>query len=698
MELSEVILQGVRGQDGQARGVVRWAFPAGVAVVPASSDNTLCARAAYELLAGVTDGELPKAAANDTARAAIILVGRDQRRYRLVWELQSGKRTLQVMNGDKLEVVSTMQAEIAQALSAQVGFPQQDTLREVFFSFVDDLPSRRLSTTTASTKKSAKSDKPLPPGFGDDAPIGKDADKPLPPGFGDAAPSTSRFASMPEAELRARLAEIKQRTDSTVDVQALEFELDGLQKKTFELQGRKQPLNAVDNDIATVDGQLARFGYLDGYPSDFLERAQGMEALQREHEQKLVRLDSETKVLVESVDHLSEEVSGVTRRGGASPIDAAKNDPLVRWGVVGGVAAIVIGVVGGAAVEALRYVALLDIPAFGVAVYGGIKLLSGLEEGASTRMKILRIQGERKNAVDRFEIDKEQIARLLEKNQLTFAQLPELIQDFIVCADLKARRSTLMQERAQITANGIDIDALDRELEDNASRIKDLEQQLQDAGAHYDPEIAELSREADEIERVLRGELKAASTETAAETEAAEPVVAAAADTKEATSDTPRGVDVAMLLIRQASDLLVQNVDAAATALAPRAGQMMQALTNKRCTAMALSSSGVDITTASGVVPYAALPPADRDMVAFAIRLALVEATTKSFGRLPLVFDRSFDGAPAELAPVLVRALQFIGGQTQVMLFTAQRELAGAGTIVQGARVDGSPAGAGAAS
>jgi len=676
MELVEVILQGVRG----AQGVTRWAFPAGVAVVPAGPAEKLCARAAFELLGCISDGAIANAVEPGAtgARAAVILIGRDQRRYRLVWDLASGRRALQVMNGDALEVISTVQAEIAQALTAQVGFPQQDTLREIYFSFPDDLPSRRVSSTppTASSKGSA--DKPLPPGFGDaPSPSLSNASKPLPPGF-DGAAGTSRFAGRPEEELRARLAELREKTSGVVDVQAIEFELDGLQKKTFELQGRKKPIATIDADIATVDDQIARYDYLRAYPDDFLERAQRLQQIEAEHTKMLASLDRESKGLVESVQHLSDEVSGVTKRGRARPLDAAVNDPLVKFGVLGGVAAILIAFIGGMAEDALRWVAFLNIPAFAVAVYGGVQLLNGLEEGASTRMKLTRIAMQRRAAVERFEIDKEQIARLLEKNQLVFAQLPELISAFMVRAEMLARRGKLAHEREGLLAGGLDATIIDAELSDITVRIKQLEQALSDAGSRYDPDVGDAQREADEIERVLRGELKAEA--------APEPAPSVAVvETPESAAPAEHGVDVARLLIRLASDLVVQSVDATASALAPRAGQMMQALTDGRCTAMSLTSGGVDITVGGAATRFSALPAADRDMVALAIRLAIVEAATKTAGRLPLMFDRVFDGLPAERAPLIVRALQFIGQSTQVMIFTAKRELAAAGTVVQAA-------------
>jgi hypothetical protein len=669
MELVEVVLQGVRG----APGLLRWSFPGGAAVIPAGPADQLMARAAYELLAGVQDGVVAGAGLEGAqARAAIVVVGRDQRRYRLLWEINSGRRALQVMNGGAVEVLTTTQAEIVQALTAQVGFPQSDVLRELCFSFVEDLASRRIAQDSGRSGPQARADKPLPPGFDDAAPARRDADKPLPPGF-DGAEARSRWAGRPEAELRARLDEIRRITGAQVDVSALEFELDGLQKKTFELQARRKPLSDIDANIATIDAQLQRTAGLASLPADFAERSTQLLAARAEHDKLLERLDRESQALLASVEHLSDDVSGVRRRGGARPLQAAANDPLVRWGVVGGVAAILVGVVGGMAAEGLRWVALLDIPAFGVAVWGGIKLLGGLEEGASTRLKLMRIADERRRAQDRFRIDKEQLERLLEKHQLLLEQVPELLQSWQLRQELLTRRELLVAQRERLLA---DVAGVDEALAENAARIKALEDQLAAAGQGYDPAAAELGREADEIERVLRGELKPAA-----------PAPSPSEPTPPATTPTTGaiGVDVPLIMIRLASDLLVRSVDDAATLLVPRTSQLLGVLTAGRFTALVASSRGTHLTDAAGAaVPFGAAPALDRDLTVLALRCAIVEAITPVVGRLPVVFACSLDQLPLETAPLVVKALRLIASHTQVMCFTQRRELAAAGVVVQG--------------
>ena len=85
--------------------------------------------------------------------------------------------------------------------------------------------------------------------------------------------------------------------------------------------------------------------------------------------------------------------------------------------------------------------------------------------------------------------------------------------------------------------------------------------------------------------------------------------------------------------------------------------------------------------TSGTPIAFVHLPAGDRDLIALALRLAAVEAYAKGT-RMPVVFDRVFDTFPVEKAPLLVRVLQFLGQGTQVVCFTARRELAAAGPVV----------------
>jgi hypothetical protein len=699
MDIVEVVLQGVTGTAGLSRWPLAVPPAGGVVVVPVTERDALVARAAFELLAGITDDSKIASALIDGAeahRAGVVVVGRDQRRYRVLWDLKAGRRALQVQNGEKYDVITTTQSEIQQALTATVGFPQSDALREVFFAFVEDMPSKRrdvvVDERSGKNARAPGAEKPLPPGFGDAAPARAKSDKPLPPGFDiDAAPArASRWAGKPEAMLRARLQEIEALRKNTKDVGALEFELDGLQKKIFELDARRKPLLDATHALDGIGAQLTALSHLDNLPADFLEQSTTLQKHTAEHNQARDRLGAERARLIETADHLSDEVSGLRQRGGPRPLAAAQHNPFVKSGVLAGVGAIFVGAVGGFAVDALRYVALLDIPAFGVAVFGGVRLLSDLEEGASVRMKLARLDREQKSLDDKFAIDKELMLRLLERAGVKAEGLGEVQALWRRRADLQAQREAAQRTLDDLTAAG-DAATLAAEVEQASARMRELEEELANAGQSDGGAAAALDEEVRELEELLGAEPSSSSERKPtldelfgppsnsgrlpAAPEAPAPVVAVA-------------VDVGQRIARIASDLLVATLDDTCTRLAPRASQMVNALTDRRFREVrfgAKAEVSVVDSVAGEALPFTQLPPGDRDLVVLALRLSVVEAYTKASpgqNRMPLVFDRTFDAFPVEKAAMFVRVMQFIAQGTQVICLTAQPQIAAAGPTV----------------
>ncbi len=699
MELVEVVLQGVKGSPQLSR----WAFGNGVCVVPAGDREQLVARAAYELLAGITDGQIANAVlpgeAGAQGRAGVVVVGRDQRRYRVLWDLASGRRALQLQNGDKWDVITSTQAEILQALTATVGFPQQDALQELFFAFTDDLPSRRKDLVVAADKSGknpkapsstpgfSSSGKPLPPGFGD-APPSRSEGKPLPPGFGDAEKRPrSRWSGQPESMLRARLAEINEATAAADAVTNIEFEVDGLQKRMFEMESRLKPLVELNRQVTGLDEQLQRYAYLDPLPADFLEQSHSASMAETDREADLRRLASERERVIEAAGHLSDEVSGIQRRGGPRPMQAAMQDPLVKFGIAGGVAAIVLAVVGGFMNDGLRWLALLDIPAFGAAVFGGIRLLNGLEEGASIRLKLARLDAEKKVIEGRFAIDKEQIVRLLQRAQLKREQLPEVEEHWVKREELRQRRGGVVEQRDQAQQSG-DLLTVQAEQSQVQARIRELEDKLQTSARDYGPASSELLREKDEIEDVLRGggdeEQPKPSLDDLLGPSSSFLSSSSSAASGSASSEAPLAYDVGQRIVRLASDVLLANLDDTMARLGPRASQMAQALTDRRFTEVRFGGKAEVLVfepASSLEKPFGGLSPEDRDLIALALRLATVEAFAKK-ERMPVVFDRVFDLFPVEKSALFVRVLQFLGQSTQVVCLTARREMATAGPVV----------------
>ena len=704
MELTEILVQGVRGAPTAAR----WSFGPSVSVVPAGEREALLGAVVSDLLAPEAESTLGALALpNAAARAAITLVGRDQQRYRVVVDLNSGRRALQRYAGDRFETLTTTPAEIATALTAQVGLPAADVLRGIFFTATNDLPSQQREPQGAQTTDPARvrsGERSLPPGFDDDAPAASRSpppgfdDRPAPPGFGSPG---ARFVGRPEAELRTRLAELAALlTDDThARLQGLEFELDGLQKKLFDVDARLKPLLESDQLVHELEQKLVQYAGLDGLPVDFVERLSRFRAAQVEYERDIGRIEAEKEriqresekalaptpkmkksgsvttiagllAIGDSTSNVDDEVStSAARRRHLTPWQAAMSDARVRRGLIVGLSAIGVGVIGALVYPPLRWVAFVDIPAFGVAVWGALQVIGDLEEDASLRMRLRRLDQERIKLDAAFASERDLLNAVLQRTKVDLKELVDVEGMMKSRGQLLAR---LEEARAVLDSarSGGDVPALQEEKQQLQTQMRAVDEQLQLEGSSFRPDTADLTRERDEIEAILRGEVSAIPEVTPSASRPAE---------------VASGPDVGKRLINLARDLLVLGLEDTIAAVQPRANQMLQVLTERRYNELGFSGRGevsaVDAVAGSSI-PFSRMPDGDKDLMALALKLAIIESAVR-VGRAPVFFDRSLDVLPAQQDGLFVRMLQFLGQSTQVVCVTARRELAAAGTVVQ---------------
>lgn len=659
MDLVELYLQGLTGAVEPARV----AFTQPVTMIAAGPREQLYVRLVLDLLypkgtePTLADVEAP----GQQGRVALTVRGRDGTVFRILHEVQSGRRALQRLVDGKVEPVTTAAAEIAQAVTAQIGFPQEDVVRELFFAVADDLPSRRprgaaASSTSGAPVSSAKADKPLPPGFGAwEGGGAAAATKPLPPGFSDeGAPVVDEHD---EAALRRRLAEIDAALGAAQGVKDLEFEIDGLQKRLFELDAKLKPLHTLRRSAQQADEAVRRFGDLEAVPSDLVAQGERLRRIRVDHERELQRIADERDQLLRSATTLD-------RRGRQNPLEVAQRDLFVRVGMGVGVGAILLGVVGAVAMPALRWLAFLDIPGFGLALYGGLRVLGDLEGGAAVARRLERGDTERKRLEERFRIDEQQLVALLEKHGYTLEQLPDLAARLSARDDAQ-RLVTQTASALSEAEKGGDVQTLEGQQHELQARLRTLEEQLQGHGGFGGH--ADLEREKAEIEAALRGPRASA----------APPVAERPAAAAEATASS-RGLhaapDLGRRLLDLARDVVHLPVEDLATGCAPRASQVLAALTDGRFREVRfLNNLQTHLVDAAGgeELPFGLLPAADRDAAWLAIKIALVEAALKR-GRVPVVFDRSLDGLPDAKGPLLARMLAFLGTSTQVVCLTAK--------------------------
>ncbi|MEK7703797.1 MAG: hypothetical protein AAB426_02465 [Myxococcota bacterium] len=599
MRLQELGLQGIADLVGAAQARLNPGYNALLA--PRERISGIVA-ALDELL--FAEGYRPEARAlvapgASASRVAATLETTDGTTFRLMRDIVGGavKLSSHDVTKNQLVPVSSVAAEVAQFLRGRIGLPSRRAFAGAFLLRATDLPSAWGATPATSV-------------------------------------ATTSSARAPDAgTLRLRLVELDKQLATTEGSQQLEWELDGLQKRRFEIDDELRKLRVDDSVVTQARAALDGFAYLE---------ALGGEALLGRYEayrELVTRRDADLKRWEEE----REEMTRASR--------AAKPQPVHRdWRVVGGLALGTVAVVVGAAIGGLaRYVALLDIPAFGVAVWALWQHIDERELVAQGRRRLTRSDERRAKVAIR---DVEEIAaveKLLEQSNLRDGDeiRDALAQRAQAQAALDSARGAKKQasENPRLAALAAEKRILDR-------KIAAVEERLT-VGAVDAGEIAALRDEA----KRLRAQLDPATPASVAT-----PAVA--------TSDPlRRGVQQWLVAVQ---DLSLTDVGELLTPLGEHASRLVAALTGGRLQAVRLVRDGtVEVVSQQGEArAWSSLAPGARDVVFLALRGGLVAAIEPA-RRMPFVLD-----VPSDLvwggAPVLHTFVKTVAELTQVVHLVAR--------------------------
>lgn len=671
MELVELIVQGLKGASEQGRVP----FQPALTVLSAGSREKLYARVILDLLypkgtePSLLDLDMPGA----QSRVALTVQGRDGNRYRLLHDAHTGRRALQKMVGDKAEVLTNSSGEIAQAVTATLGFPTEDVLKELLFCLREDLPSQRPVSAKAAKKSSSssssgsKAEKPLPPGFDGPSSSPRREDKPLPPGFSDEGDPVVDRGERTDAEIQARIRELDEILAAQAHVKDLEFELDGLQKRGFEIEAKLRPLTTLKRSVQQAEEQLKQTEHLANVPPDLAAQGDRLHQARADTERVVNEIEDEKERMLASSRTLD-------RTGRQNPLDVAQRDPLVKYGVAAGAGAIALGLIGAVAEPALQWAALLDIPAFAVALFGGIRVLGTLEQGESIRRRVVRLDEKRKKVEEKLKIDEQHVKSLLDRFGFTLDQLPDVQQQLAQRVEVQGVLERARAALAEAQREG-DARSLEAEQAEVQARAKAIEEKLSNASAGF-TSVGDLMAEKEELEAMLRGGGGGASKKAAPVVEKApEPTPVEDSGPVMAAAD-----DLGLRLLELARDVLMAaTVEDVAKLCAGRASQILQALADGRFREVRFSGRGdtsVVDAAAGQPIPFGMLPPFDRDITYLAIKVALVEVVTKR-GRLPVLFDRGLDTLADTKGPILQKMLQFLASTAQVVSISEKPALGG---------------------
>lgn len=604
MILLEFAAQGVRGvAPAGGRATLRPGYN-----VVAADGATLRRLVEALLYPGDQDAdELPRAGggpANAPMRAGLTLVGDDRNTYRLVRDFATGCQ-LHRFDPEKrsFALVSQDLSEIGSFLRSTVGVPPPARLSALLALSASELPSRQAGVA---------------------------------PGVSASAPQ--RQTLTPD-QARKRIEALRRELEKSRIAEKLQYQLDGLQAQLFKLDESLEAGAKIREGLATAEAARAE-----------LEPAARVAARLGDAEAKLAAFEKASVRREESAAKVAaerEKLAAVDARGAPRPFWV---DPLFWAGAGGGVGMALVAAIGAAVFPDLRYVALLDIPAFGWAAWIALRWVGALEEWERL--------GRKRRALDDWEkkVEAQLGSEAAEVNEaakaLGMSKPSELKEAIGRVADADAVVAEWRRRLAEWEALPASRSAMSERAKVETA-LRAVEGKLAGEAGGFVRDVRSVEAE---IQRL--------------EAEASSPHAPAAAA---APPPAPRigGGDPLRTLLERAAAELGGSPAAAARSVARKAGQTLSGLSFQRLQVIQVDDRGnVQVQTGGRPVPAAALPAADRDLVWLALKLAFLEQALAT-GKLVGIAEDAFAGLSEGSRRFAARLLKQIAKPGQLLHATS---------------------------
>lgn len=534
----------------------------------------------------------PPARFPPASRGAITFKGLDGATYRLARDLKAGSSQLSRLESGsaKFEALAQTADEVGQHLQSAGGLPPtRRSFEAAYVIKASNLPSLK--------------DQPLPP----------ELEPPEDP---------ERKA------MKARLSEIERQLQQASETKEMEFELDGLQKRKFDIQDELAQATVKPEEIEDAKAGVKRLSYLDVLGDDFVERFGRYATLvtRRNHD-------------LERWEHERDELKRTTRTTRVEPV---RGDWRVWWGLLLGGAAIGVGLFLGGK---WRYLAFLDIPFFGLTTAALWIHLTARQELAAARRRLALSDKRREKIVTRDKREVEAVDRLVDQTGLESA---EEIEAAINERNQGRQRLVDLQERQHKVATDPQLARMREELQQINAKVEEREAHLA-TWATSITDIGGLETEADG----LRAQLTHGSTQ---EFLGHWPDASAVKEWIEgALAAIPMPGPVALKALNQHASILLQY------------------LTGKKLTALTAAVNGeVNLTAASQqTATLAGCPAPAQDAAFLALRGAVLGALGKRKGALVVVGDMGAGAGGATMANGFLKRMAESGQVLQLVADSA---------------------------
>ncbi|MBN9684820.1 MULTISPECIES: ATP-binding protein [unclassified Corallococcus] len=622
MHFVEVAIQNVRGFSPAGRFPLKTGY---LILKPPTADVLPLANVALSLL--FADGRGGDASlvgsAGRSGKAALTFVGQDGMTYRILREL-GGSGSLHRLNPatSQPELVSTDVSEINQYLRGQAGLPPRTTFEQVYCLQLVMLPSRRprKSVAKAAAAAGAKASGTTPSLA--------------------AASQVTPAEDIPAAEAKVKVLQKELVTAKEVD--QLQFKVDELASLIFEADSKLKGGEGLKEAIANAEAawRAAPSPESLGLPLDILTRVKRYPKAVARRDEALARLETDREPEQEDV--------------------SLKVPPLTEnrffWGGLGA-GVLFMGLSVGLGIVAAhpmwRYLALINIPAFGTAAWMALRYVDDLQHATRKGSKDNRKDARQKKILDEFELEEAPVRMAIKALNLeSHTEIPAALEQ----KDLLGIRLGELQTQLEEYEASPEYQAALRDGQELRAQQETLNAELSAKGT-YVRDLREVERELSRLKESIA-------------LAKAPPVPVAAAP-----GQTPAPVDPledpSPLVLSQAADVLTTDMLSVQALLKDRCVQYLTALTDRRYQGVEWDREGnAFLLTQNNRIPVGELSPKDIDLYYLALRMTVVEKTCARVKR-PFLLDDVLTGVDEAKLPLVARMLKHLGTLTQVLHVTA---------------------------
>jgi hypothetical protein len=677
---------------------------------------------------------------NPAASRAGLTLGAGQDIYRIIKDFQTSQIALSQFNraSQKFDAIASTPSEVASVLVSTFELPPFDIYYHLFVSAAERMPSALplkpeeaapaaadadfgstlnlgsrqgpptapapsfagaalpASMMTAMTPPGGMTPPGMPPGMMPGMmpgmpPMMAPGMPPMPgmvpgaPGMMTMAPGMAPGAGNPDlddslspAEREERLKMLRGEIGDAQKVDAVQYEIDGLQQRLFEVESKHKGATQFDEFLAQAKEQLERYPAFARLPEKIDERLTNYENLDKTKGREVEKIMAQQR-------ELDGQLAPLT---GFPPLWKQQLTMIGGGLLAGGI--VLLFLFSGTEGPLRLAAAAAAFAGVGLLAFNSFMYISRESKRSELDAQMQKLEEQKEAVINRFEVEHAVIAKLMKESGSDSSE--ELVTKITKYHDLQERYQSVLDRKKKMIEE-LHLDKITREEDELKKKIKAQEEELRKYPA-LSMGLHEMRGEIERLERVIRmtnpnSPLLKEAKPPAAPAPEGYGVPSLGSSSPSLSGSGHSGTRMARdqgLVVRSSAQAFERMVMAGARALDSERVQIIkhitqrfnlyiQALFGKRYSEGRIDpdcSIALKDASSGKWVDFEALTPAARDTGFLALQITILEVVTQK-RLLPIILDNPAARLDENAVVVASKALKRVSERTQVLFLAAQR-------------------------